>query len=310
MPLTAYPGILAGNGAPYMNTARLWTDGDIYFVHNGRGSNDNDGRDPLRPKATIANAEGRARADRGDVIVALEGHVETITAAAGLVFDTAGVTLIGLGRGASRPQINFTTAVGADMDIDAASIWIENILFTGGVDALTGPIDINAADCMLLNCETRDVTGQATDFIVTDANADRLSIVGHVHRGAAAVGADTWITIVGGDDIYIQPRWVDGNFAVACIENVTTAAVNLTFCGSAQYPCFMRTRNAADIIFTAVATTTGNVGPFIYARLQDNAPNITEAFAGLAMQFFQDIAIVNADGESSMLTNIVASLDA
>lgn len=321
MPLTAYPGILAGNGAPYMNLSRLWTDGDIFFVHNGRGSNNNDGRDPLRPRASIASALGttsprRVRANRGDLIVALEGHVETISASAGGVFDVAGVSVIGLGRGASKPQINFTTAVGADIDIDAASIYLENLLFTGGIDALTGPIDINAADCSIINCETRDVTGQATDWIVTDANADRLTILNHVHRGAAAAGADTWITIVGGDDIYIQPRWVDGNFAVACIENVTTAAVNLTFCGSAAQPCFMRTRNAADVIFTAVATTTGNVGPSIYARLQDNAANITEAFVGADMQFFGPIGIVNADGESafrnadgSWISDIAASAD-
>lgn len=262
------------------------------------------------PYLTMDYANGQMAANNGDIVVVMPGHVETVTAAAGLDLDTAGVHWVGLGRGAARPQINFTTAVGADMDVDAANITMENFLFTGGIDALTGPIDINAADFAMYNCETRDVTGQATDFIVTDVNADRLEIIGHVHRGAAAAGADTWITIVGGDDIFIQPYWIDGNFAVACIENVTTPAVNLTVVGSAARPAFLRTRNAADVIFTAVATTTGNVGPFLNARLQDDAANITEAFVGADMQFFQPINIVNADGQSSMQTNIIASQDA
>jgi hypothetical protein len=58
-----------------------------------------------------------------------------------------------------------TTATTADMDVDAANITVSNLLFTGGVDELAGPIDINAADFTMINCETRDVTGQAVDFI-------------------------------------------------------------------------------------------------------------------------------------------------
>lgn len=271
------------------------------------GSNGNKGT-YLAPFATIDYAVGACTASRGDIIMVMPGHVETVTAAAGLDLDVAGITLIGLGQGSLRPKINFTTAVGADMDVDAANITMINFQFTGGVDALTGPIDVNAAYFTMLNCETADVTGQAVDFIVTDANADDLLIDGWKHKGAAAAGADTAITIVGGDNITIKNFDIDGNFAVAAIENVTTAAVNLSVYGDSV--SYARTRNAADVIFTAVSTTTGNVGPNIYARLQDNAANITEAFVGAAMHFYQDIAIVNADGESSMLTNITASTDA
>ena len=309
MPLTTYPGILASSGYPYLqvNGAGL-TTGDVFFVHSGTGSNDNDGLDSQRPFASMDHATGKCTANNGDIVVVMPGHTETVTAAAGLDLDVAGVTYVGIGHGSDRPTVNFTTAVGADMDIDAANVVMHNFLFTGGIDALTGPIDINAADCFLSKIETRDVTGQTVDFIVTDANADRLTISGWVHRGAAAAGADTAITIVGGDNTTIEDFWIDGNFAVAAIENVTTAAVNLTVGGGTKMN-YARTRNAADVIFTAVATTTGNVGPNINARLQDNAANVTEAFVGADMQFFQPIAIVNADGESSLNTNITASTD-
>ena len=292
-------------GLPVLNSYA----GNVFWVDSGAGSNGNDGS-LNKPFATIDYAVGRCTANNGDIICVKPGHIETVTAAGGLALDVAGITLLGFSSGSDRPTINFTTAVGADMNVDAANITMINFLFTGGVDALTGPIDVNAADFSMLECETRDVTGQVVDFIVTDANADRLFISGWVHRGAAAAGADTAITIVGGDDITIIPKFIDGNFAVAAIENVTTAAVNLQVFGSGDYPAYIRTRNAADVIFTAVATTTGRVGPNLNARLADDAANITEAFVGADMEFFQPINIVNADGQSSLQTNITASTDA
>lgn len=260
-----------------------------------------------RVYGTIDAAIGACVANRGDVIYVMPGHTETVSAAAGIVVDVAGVSIIGFGRGSLRPVINFTTAVGADMDIDAADVYIENIRFTGGVDALTGPIDVNASGCTLKNIETQDVTGQAVDFIVADANADYLTIDGWEHIGAAAAGADTAITVAGADNVTIKNFRIDGNFAVAAIEN-TAASVNFRVYGDT--PCFARTRNAADVIVTLHASTTGDVGPNINARLQDNAANITEAFVGAAAQFFQPINIVNSNGEASMQTNITASTDA
>lgn len=309
MPFSNFPGGFA-NGVTLRNLPVLNVHGgSVFWVDSGAGSNGNKGTFD-RPFSTIDYAVGKCTANNGDIILVKPGHTETVTAAGGLDLDVAGITLIGLGNGSDRPTINFTTATTADMDVDAANITMVNFLFTGGIDALAGPIDINAADFTMIDCETRDVTGQATDFIVTDANADRLTIEGWVHRGASDAGADTAISIVGGDNITIIPKFIDGNFAVAAIENVTTAAVNLQVFGSAMYPAYIRTRNAADVIFTAVATTTGRVGPFLNARLQDDAANITEAFVGAVMEFFQPINIVNADGESSMQTNITASTDA
>lgn len=275
---------------------------DLYRVQQLFGL-DPDGK--LRYFSTIDAAIGACTADRGDVILVAPGHTETVTAAAGIAVDVAGVSIIGLGRGSLRPTVNFTTATTASFKVSAANVLVKNILFTGGIDALVNPVHIDAADCALVDVETRDVTGQATDFVVTTANADRLYIERWTHRGAAAAGADTAISIVGGDGITIKDFWVDGNFAVAAIENVTTACTNITITDG-----FARTRNAADVIVTLVATATGNVGPNINARLQDNAANVTEAFVGADAQFFQPINIVNLDGESSMQTNITASTDA
>lgn len=299
-------------GVPILPQTYGVTTGNAFFVHAGTGAAGNDGT-ASRPVATWDQAANKCTANNGDFIYLMEGHTESISAAAGVALDVAGVTTIGLGSGASRPTITFDTAITADIDLDAASNVIMNVLFVAGIDNLTAPIDINAADCKLINCETRDnnASYHCDDFIVADANADRLEIIGHVHRANGGnTGAQTAISVVGASDVIIVPRWIDGDFATACIENVTTACDNLQVFGDATFPAYLRNRNSGDVIFTAVATTKGRVGPFLNARLADNAANITEAFVGADMEFFQPINIVNADGEASLQTNITASTDA
>lgn len=284
--------------------------GNVYFVDSGHASaadsaGTNWGKSKDEPFATIDYAVGKCTANNGDYIIVMPGHTETVTAAAGLDLDVAGITLVGVGSGENRPTINFTTATTADMDVDAANITMYNFLFTGGIDALAGPVDVNASDFKFYNCETRDVTGQTTDFIVTDANADRLHIKGWVHRGAAGDGGDSAISIVGGDDIHIEDFWIYGNFDQGAIENVTTACVRINIHHGSIW-----TEGAEDLAIAIASGGTGFVGPEINVMLQDNAANITEAVAGDAISFFQPIRLVNLAGESSMQTNITASTDA
>lgn len=299
-----FPNGVALRGVP----VALPHPGKVFWVDSTAGSNGNKGTYE-QPFSTIDYAVGRCRASKGDIIFVKPGHVETVTAAAGLALDVAGITLVGLGNGNLRPQINFTTVVGADMNVDAANITMVNFRFTGGIDALTGPIDVNASDFTMVDIITEDVTGQATDFIVTDANASRLRISGWLHRGASAAGADTAISMVGGDDIIIEDFSLYGNFAVAGIENVTTA-MNRVRIGGGTAPSYIWTENAADVAITMVAATTGSIGPNINVMLQDNAANITEAVVGAACQFYQPINIANLAGEVGMQTNIPVSTDA
>ena len=254
---------------------------------------------------TIQECVNAASAD--DVISVAPSHVETVTAAAGLVLDQSGLTIIGYGNGDRRPQVNFTTVVGADMDVSSEGITIKNVRFTGGIDALTGPVDVNAADFTMIDCVTEDVTGQATDFVVSDANADRMSVVRHEHRGAAAAGADSAFQLTGGDQITFEDAWIYGNFAAAGIESIGTAQTNLRIYGGANRPCYIRTVNAADVAITLLTGSTGDVGPYVYARVADNAANVTEAFVGDAMRFMQPVGVVNLNGERGLETNITAS---
>jgi hypothetical protein len=279
--------------------------GSVFWVHSGTGSNGNAGT-YQRPFASIDFAVGRCTANKGDIIYVLPGHTETVIAAGGLDLDVAGIAIIGLGAGSNRPTVSFGTATTADMDVDAANISMYNILFTGDVDALAAPIDVNAADFSLVNCEFRDVTGQATDVILTDNNADRLYIDGWTHRGAAAAGGASAIALVGSDYVTIKNFWIDGNFSVGAIDIRTTAVTNLTVRDG-----FIHTRNAADIaIVDTITASSGAIGPGLQLWLTDNAANITEAITGATFVVFDDVLVVNLAGEKGMLINWTASTDA
>jgi hypothetical protein len=250
MSTTNFPGGVTSFGVPLYGMGGMPVPtrlGKVLFVHAGTGAGANDGLSADFPLATFDQAVNKCTNNAGDVIIGLPGHAESIVAAGGLDLDVIGVTVIGYGSGSNRPTITFTTATTADMDIDAANVTIVNLLFVAGIDALVAPIDVNAADFKMLNCETRDVAGsyQTVDFILTDDNCDRFVISGWKHTGDSAAGAETAISVIGGDDWVIEDFWIYGNFSVAAIENVTTAGNRVRIGGGAK-PCFIWTENAAD----------------------------------------------------------------
>lgn len=283
--------------------------GNVFFVDSGAGADNAGagyGSSPAKPFATLDYAVGQCTASNGDVIYLMPGHAETIVADSGVDIDVAGITVIGLGHGAARPTFTFTTAVTADFKLAAASTRVENVLFLGGIDATTGVIEISAADCQLINCEYRDSTGQATDVIITTADADRLLIDGLNFNGAAAAGANSAIALVGADDVEIRNFRIYGNFAVGAIDLRTTASARVDIHDGKIW-----TENAADIaIVDTITGSTGHIGPELRIMLQDNAANITTAVTGATFQMFDPVYICNLVNEKAMLSNWTASTHA
>lgn len=310
MPVTNFPNGVSSWGVPMLGAGPFIPGGNVLFVQSSHGlaSNGNSGEDRDRPLATIQRAIDLARANNGDMIIVGPGHVETVSAAAGLVINKAGVSLIGVGNGSLRPTVNFNTVTTADMDIDAANVFITNFLFTGGIDALAAPLDINAPDCTLWNIETRDVTGQMTIPILTDATCDRFRLYYWRHYGDTAAGTTAAIRLVGGNNIEIEYFYIDGNFGTAAIHGSTTPNLNISI-GGRSTGNLIRTRNAADILVSLPATSTGVIDN-ILGRLQDDAANITEAFVFAAGIFGNNLYLVNGAGERAIQFNGTQSTDA
>lgn len=299
--------LAANNLINHVQNVLASTTGNVYYVDSGSGNDSGDGTTSSAPFATLDYAVGKCTASNGDVIVLMPGHAETITADSGVDIDVAGITVLGLGYGAARPTFTFTTAVTADFKLAAASTVVSNVLFIGGIDATTGVIEVSAADCALLNTEYRDSTGQATDVIVTTADADRLLIDGHRHIGAAGDGGDTAVVVVGCDDVTIRNCEFYGNFDLGAIECRTTAAVRLRV-----HDCQIWTEGAEDLcILDTITGSTGLIGPNVFMMLQDDAANITEAITGATFTVFDvGVHVANAANQKSLAINWTAAADA
>jgi len=202
--------------------------GNTYYVDSATGV---DGAGygvlPAQPFATIDYAVGQCTANNGDVIRVLPGHAETIATAGAIACDVAGISIIGLGEGAARPMLTFNGVVGASILITAASTKIKNIIGVGGLDGLTNPIHIQAADCEI-DVEWRDTssTVEAVRAILTTAAADRLK-VDLKYRGFIAGNACVNAArLVGVDTADINIDFY-GVASTAIVEFLTTACHNI-----------------------------------------------------------------------------------
>lgn len=175
------------------------------------------------PFATIDYAVGQMTASNGDIMWVLPGHAEEITAAAGLALDVIGITIVFLGEGAARAKVTFTTDAGADMDVDAEGVTLINPRFVSGIDALTGPVDVNAANFTIINGLYEDAAGFAvTDCIVADANADDMLIDGWEYRvSTTGTQKQSHIQIAAATRPVLRNIHITGDFATGNIENGT-----------------------------------------------------------------------------------------
>jgi hypothetical protein len=133
---------LSVRGMPLLQTQ----PGQVFFVDNGpqvlnpsqkAGSDGNRGT-YLDPFATINYAVNTACSPgRGDIVVVMPGHAETISAATTLLLQTSGVAIVGLGAGVQRPTLTFSTAAAANIPVAGNGISIQNILFIGNFLSVT-----------------------------------------------------------------------------------------------------------------------------------------------------------------------------
>lgn len=223
MDLSNYPNGITSFGIPVFGTGSNVFTGNVFWVLSTVGLAGNPGTFES-PFDKIETAYNSGRVAAGDWIIVKEGHNEAVIAAAGLDLDKANTTVIFLGEGQNQAKITFGTDVAADMDIDVAGITLVNPKFVAAIDALTGPIDVNAADFTIVNGSYYDAAGiDTTDCIVADANATRLKIEGWKYFIGDEGGTQKQsnIQLNGTDDVVLKDISIQGDFATGNIENIT-----------------------------------------------------------------------------------------
>lgn len=231
MATTNYPFGLTSFGVPVMGGATIpSTSGTYFFVSSLSGSNGNDGLSPETPKATIAGAQTAATASRGDVIICMPGHAETLTGAAAITISKAGLYIIGLGTGNLRPTLTWTTAITAQMIVSGAQVTFDNFVFDfTGFDAITACISVTGADVAFKNSTfyTNNATAGCVLGILTAATATRFSVTGCLFFGTATnAGTTTTAQIkheVGIDYVIANNYFLGGK----CTQNILNATTIL-----------------------------------------------------------------------------------
>lgn len=172
MPRANYPSGFM-NGLTVRNVPILQAQpGNVWWVGNSTtllpgaiGASDGNPGTFLKPFSTIDYAIGRCTAGAGDIIMVRPGHAETISGAAGITLDVAGVAIIGLGFGSLRPTITFS-ATTSTIAVAASNVTIQNILHLGTAATTFTAVAYNNANAVVANefciegCEFRD--GSAT----------------------------------------------------------------------------------------------------------------------------------------------------
>ena len=142
--------------------------GNRFYVSSTavNASDGNTGLRPETPLATLDFAFSQCTADNGDVIYVMPKHAETITGAAGIAHDVAGVSVNGLGHGGQRPTFLMDGGTAVTYKITANDALVRNLVFNSGHASVVTCIDVQiATDAWIDNCEFGNNT--TTEMFVT-----------------------------------------------------------------------------------------------------------------------------------------------
>lgn len=243
--LSSFPNGFA-NGVTIRGVPLLQTHpGEVFFVSNADVLLDNGnsvagvdqpgGGTYTRPFRTIDFAMSQCTASRGDVVIVLPGHVETIASAASLVMDIAGVAVVGLGTGSTRPQLNFTATAGS-VEMDAVDCSLVNVNLKADVSAVVIGVNVDASGCTIQDC-VMDFNATGDDFVtMIDIDAvDDIALIGNRLIAENIAGCDEAIRLDACDNVTIKGNQIFGDFTDGAIIGEGALGVNLTISDNTIY---------------------------------------------------------------------------
>ena len=224
----------------------------FYVGPNATGSGDDgrDGRSKEASMATLTAALALTTASKGDTIILLPGHAETITAA--IDINKIGVSIIGVGNGDLMPAITCNAAIDC-VDITVADVSIQHVRFpVSGLTGVTSRINVGAANCTIEDC-LFDCGEFDTETVTVAATGDDLTIKDcqFVCNAAATADAAIEVEAAGVDGLKVIDCHFDGYDDTQAWD---TGAINS---GAAHTRCLIKGNTSVygpAIIFSAAAT--------------------------------------------------------
>lgn len=210
---------------------------------------------PLGFHTTVQAALATARANRGDTIIVLPGHVETLSIADAWSNIVAGTTILGLGQGHDRPTFHWSVAA-STVILDVANVTLDNLILNLAGDPTlttaitgdtTGSIQVQARGITIKNCIINDgvdanqiitigiATTDAGDFFTFENNRvwNGILTAAGVHTSGAAAeiaAAGTFLRLVGSSGSVIRKNHIVGALATdadGLLELLTTPCIDI-----------------------------------------------------------------------------------
>lgn len=167
-----------------------------------------------RPLATLAEALSRCKQTSGDIIILGPGHKENISNATGTLLNVAGVAIIGLGAGNSRPTLTFDTATTANIPLQAANVGIQNVVFLANFAAIAS--FITAATFSVTASIAANTNGNANTGLMTVTAVGSGTIIPGM--GLAGTG------VLAGSIVLSQVSGTTGGVGVYLVNRSQTVA--------------------------------------------------------------------------------------
>lgn len=313
MPFTDFPSGLTSFGIPLLGggsspaTLPITSGRYIFACSLGGTGGVGDGTSMSQPLASVfasGGAYGNAVAARGDVIVVLPGHTETIGSATAAAMSKSGVQIVGLGWSTLRPTFTLDTANTSTIAVSADNQGFTNCVFRANFLSIAACFTLTTAKGFSLqNCLFQDVSG-VLDFlnIVKSTGAantvDGLSAISNQWNGLGTTSVNAFfLTANDVDGATLLGNTIDlvTTTNAASLIIVTAGVLTNLNCG---YNRTYRKNTTATVSLISVGGTT-SVG-FVYynfTQTLDTATNVLFVTSvGLAAFENRITGVVGASG--------------
>lgn len=243
MALSNYPNGFADGMALKGVPVEIPHPGKVFWVNNssvlpdgGIGGSDGNPGTYLKPFSTLDGAIGKCKANRGDVIYVMPGHSETITSAAAIDFDVAGVRCVGLGHGSKMAEVEFNHA-SATVAIGADNVILENLRFNSSITTVGAAIVVeDGVDFAVVRNCVFDVDAAGTDEFTDCINFVNDNTGCLVENCLFDMGIAAAVSAIHMDadtaKLTIRNNVIRGDYSTACIVGDTTLSTNLDINGN------------------------------------------------------------------------------
>lgn len=263
-------------------------------------------------RSTLNAGLALCRSGRGDVVVVLPGHTESIATADAMSGLVAGTQIVGLGTGNMRPTFTWTAAT-ATFLFDVANVKMYNcILNMAGSRSSTtalsvaAPITISAAGCGFYGCEANvgvDADQLATVAFTTTVAADDLEFKQCFFWGAAGSAVTTVINLVGADRCVMEDVYIIAETSAAAVGVVLhsgTASLQIL----AERCKFVNLKSDSTACYTAMAASSGVLNNCCFGFYGNSGTTAITAQGDL--QVFNS-QTVNEQGETGINSTVVSA---